>query len=136
MTAKRIFHFIGLLLIFPLFVVAQESSVTERIEKLEAVASAAQSNADNAWMLICSALVLLMTAPGLALFYSGLVRQKNAISTILQSLILAGVVTGIWAVFGYSLVFSEGTPFLGGLDFVFLNNVGSTPNVDYAATIP
>ncbi len=136
MIFKKNFPIIGMLLIFTNSLIAQDAGAVERIEKLESAALYAQSNADNAWMLLCSALVLLMTAPGLALFYSGLVRQKNAISTILQSLILAGVVTLIWAVFGYSLVFSEGTPFIGGLDFAFLNNVGSAPNADYAATIP
>ncbi len=108
----------------------------QRIENLESAAAAAQSNADNAWVLICAALVLLMTVPGLALFYGGLVRHKNAISTMMQSLILAGVVTVIWAIFGYSLAFSEGSSFIGGLDFAFLRNVGSAPNADYAATIP
>ncbi|MEP7039841.1 MAG: ammonium transporter, partial [Acidobacteriota bacterium] len=102
----------------------------------ESAAATAQSSADNAWVLICSAMVLLMTVPGLALFYGGLVRQKNAISTIMQSLLLAGVVTVIWAVFGYSLAFSEGSAFIGGLDFAFLRNVGSAPNAAYAATIP
>lgn len=115
---------------------AQDADIAERLEKMENVAAAAQSNADNAWMLICSALVLLMTVPGLALFYSGLVRQKNVISTILQSLILAGVVTVLWSIFGYSLAFSEGSAFLGGLDYAFLQTVGSAPNADYAATIP
>ncbi len=87
-------------------------------------------------MLICTALVLLMTVPGLALFYSGLVGQKNVISTILQSLILTGVVTMLWSIFGYSLAFSEGSAFLGNLNFASLQNVGSAPNADYASTIP
>ena len=127
---------LGLILVFSSSVLAQDTGVTERLEKLETAAGAAQSNADNAWMLICTALVLLMTVPGLALFYSGLVRQKNVISTILQSLILAGVVTLLWSIFGYSLAFSEGSAFLGNLNFAFLQNVGSEPNADYAATIP
>ncbi|HEY0426413.1 MAG TPA: ammonium transporter [Pyrinomonadaceae bacterium] len=118
------------------FTFAQEINIAERLTKLETAANTAQSNADNAWVLICAALVLLMTVPGLALFYSGLVRQKNVISTILQSLILAGVVTILWAIFGYSLAFSEGSTFLGSLDFAFLHNVGALPNADYAPTIP
>ena len=85
---------------------------------------------------MCSALVLLMTIPGLALFYGGLVRQKNVLSTMLKSLISVGIVTLIWAFFGYSLVFSEGNAFIGGLDFAFLRGVGAEPNADYAATIP
>ena len=127
---------IGFLLVFSVSAFAQDSSLAHRIESLESAAAAAQSNADNAWVLTCAALVLLMTVPGLALFYGGLVRHKNAISTVMQSLILAGVVTVIWAVFGYSLAFSEGSSFVGSLDFAFLRNVGSTPNADYAATIP
>lgn len=115
---------------------AQQPELTTRLEKLENAASAAQSNADNAWMLMCAALVLLMTIPGLALFYGGLVRQKNVLSTIFQSLILAGVVTIIWAIFGYSVAFSEGNSFVGGFQYLFLNGIGGEPNADYAATIP
>src|SRR5688500_11006137 len=101
---RKFIVFVGFILAFTRFTFAEDSSaVSERLDRLETAASAAQSNADNAWMLICAALVLLMTVPGMALFYSGLVRQKNVISTILQSLILAGVVTILWAVFGYSL---------------------------------
>lgn len=133
---RKIIKFLGFILAFSNFALAQDAGVTERIAKLETAANLAQSNADNGWMLICSALVLLMTVPGLALFYSGLVRQKNVISTILQSLILAGVVTILWAIFGYSLAFSEGSPFLGNLNYAFLQNVGSAPNIDYALTIP
>jgi Amt family ammonium transporter len=110
--------------------------MTDRVQKLEAAASSAQSAADNAWLLICSALVLLMTIPGLALFYGGLVRQKNVISTMLKSLICVGIATLMWALFGYSLVFSEGNAFIGGFDFAFLRGVGADPNPDYAATIP
>lgn len=133
---RRFTMLLGFMLTFSTFALAQDTSVTERLEKLETAASAAQSNADNAWMLICAALVLLMTVPGLALFYSGLVRHKNVISTILQSFILAGVVTILWAIYGYSVAFSEGTPFFGNLSYLFLQTVGSAPNADYAATIP
>ena len=115
---------------------ASAEQVTDRIARLEATAAAAQSSADNAWVLICSALVLLMTIPGLALFYGGLVRQKNVISTMLKSLVSVGIATLMWALVGYSLVFSEGNPFIGGFDFAFLSGVGAEPNADYAATIP
>ncbi len=125
-----------ILLLTPIFVVAQQTEMATRLEKLENAANTAQSNADNGWMLTCAALVLMMTIPGLALFYGGLVRQKNVLSTVLQSFILVGVVTVIWAIFGYSLAFSEGNSFIGGLQYLFLNNVGSEPNADYAATIP
>lgn len=116
--------------------VATANDVTERIANLEAASASAQSAADNAWVLICSALVLLMTVPGLALFYGGLVRQKNVISTMLKSLVSVGIATLMWAVIGYSLVFSEGNAFIGGFSFAFLNGVASEPNADYAATIP
>ena len=117
-------------------VISRADEVSERIEKLESAATAAQGAADNAWVLMSSALVLLMTIPRLALFSGGLVRQKNALSTMLKSLISVGIVTLIWAFFGYSLVFSEGNAFIGGLDFAFLRGVGAEPNADYAATIP
>lgn len=110
--------------------------LNERIAKLESAASTAQASADNAWVLLCSALVLLMTVPGLALFYGGLVRQKNVLSMMLKSLISIGIVTLLWAFVGYSLVFSEGNSFIGGLDFAFLRGVGAEPNADYSATIP
>ena len=96
----------------------------------------ALSAGDNAWMLVSSALVLMMTGPGLALFYGGLVRSKNVLSTIMHSFSLMAVVTVIWAVAGYSLAFAPGNAFLGGLDYVFLRGVGAAANPDYAATIP
>src|SRR5258708_1085394 len=87
-------------------------------------------------MMMSAALVLMMTGPGLALFYGGLVRKKNVLNTMMQSFILMAVVTVLWAVVGYSLAFAEGTPFLGDLRYLFLNGVGSAPNADYAGTIP
>ena len=123
-------------LIFSLPAISLAENVSERIAKLEAAAATAQSSADNAWVLMCSALVLLMTVPGLALFYGGLVRQKNVLSTMLKSLISIGIVTLLWAFVGYSLVFSEGNAFIGGLDFAFLRGVGSEPNADYSTTLP
>jgi ammonium transporter, Amt family len=107
-----------------------------RLAALETAVKNAQSAGDNAWMLTSAALVLLMTGPGLALFYGGLVRRKNVLSTMMHSFIMMGVITVIWAFVGYSLVFGEGMPFIGGLQYAFLNGVGSAPNADYAATIP
>ena len=101
-----------------------------------AAVKSAQSAGDNAWMLTSAALVLLMTGPGLALFYGGLVRRKNVLGTMMQSFILMAVVTVLWAIVGYSLVFAEGTPFVGDLRYAFLRGVGIAPNPDYAATIP
>ena len=86
----------------------------------------------NAWMMTCAALVLFMTLPGLALFYGGLVRAKNVLSVLAQCLGIAGLVTILWWAVGYSLVFSRGCPFLGGLTFAFLHGVDPTPNGDYS----
>src|SRR5580692_10358855 len=110
--------------------------MTARIAALEAAVKNAQSAGDNAWMLTSAALVLLMTGPGLALFYGGLVRRKDVLSTMMHSFVMMGIITVIWAFVGYSLVFSEGIPFIGGLKYVFLNGVGTAPNADYAGTIP
>ena len=103
---------------------------------LEAGIKAAQMNADNAWMLVCCALVLMMTAPGLALFYGGLVRRKNVLGTMMQSFILMCIGTVLWALIGYSLSFGEGNPFIGDLRYLFLDKVGGEPYSAYAATIP
>ena len=108
----------------------------QRLSALEAATKSAQSAGDNAWMLTSAALVLMMTGPGLALFYGGLVRSKNVLSTMMHSFSLMGVVTVLWAVYGYSLAFSEGNPFVGGLNYVFLRGVGTAPNADYGATVP
>ncbi|HEX8852596.1 MAG TPA: ammonium transporter, partial [Pyrinomonadaceae bacterium] len=113
-----------------------DAATAERLAKLEGAAASAQSAGDNAWMLVCAALVLFMTGPGLALFYGGLVRRKNVLTTMLQSFILMAVVTVLWALFGYSVAFAEGTPFAGGLAYALLQGVGSALNETYAATIP
>ena len=112
------------------------NTVEEKLAALDAATKAAQSAGDNAWMLVSSALVLMMTGPGLALFYGGLVRKKNVLGTMMQSFALMALVTVLWAVVGYSLTFGEGSPVLGGLQYLFLNGVGGEPNGDYAATIP
>jgi Amt family ammonium transporter len=113
-----------------------DRSIEERLSKMEAAAASAQSAGDNAWMLLCAALVLMMTGPGLALFYGGLVRKKNVLSTMMQSFVLMAVVTVLWAFYGYSIAFSEGNAFFGNLAYAFLRGVGTEPNASYAATIP
>jgi ammonium transporter, Amt family len=91
---------------------------------------------DTTWMLISTALVMLMT-PGLALFYGGMVRQKNVLGTIMQSFVALGVVTVQWVLIGYSLSFGPDIKgIIGDLQWIGLNNVGLDPNPDYAATIP
>ncbi|HEY4102887.1 MAG TPA: ammonium transporter [Polyangiaceae bacterium] len=125
---------------------ANTAELEKRIADLEAyVNNGARADADlskskvggpgpghNGWMMVCAALVLFMTLPGLALFYGGLVRSKNVLSVMAQCLGLAGVVTILWWAFGYSFAFAPGTPFLGGTKFAFLHGVGATPNTDYA----
>jgi Amt family ammonium transporter len=114
----------------------QNQSLEERLSKMESAAASSQSVGDNAWVLVCAALVLMMTGPGLALFYGGLVRRKNVLSTMMQSFVLMAVVTVLWAFYGYSIAFAEGNAFFGSLSFSFLRGVGVEPNADYAATIP
>jgi Amt family ammonium transporter len=104
--------------------------------KAQAAAASAQYAGDNAWMLTSAALVLLMTGPGLALFYGGLVRKKNILGTMMQSFAMMGLVTVLWAVVGYSLAFGHGSAFVGGFEHLFLRGVTLTPNADYAPTIP
>ena len=93
---------------------------------------------DTAWVMVCSALVLMMTIPGLALFYGGMVRQKNVLATLLQSLAVLCVVSLQWVLFGYSLAFGpdKGMGVIGGLDWIGLRGVGPAPYAGYAATIP
>ena len=115
---------------------AAQLTIDQKLAALDAAAKAAQSAGDNAWMLTSAALVLMMTGPGLALFYGGLVRRKNILGTMMQSFVLMAVVTVLWALYGYSLTFGEGNPFIGDLRYLFLEGVGSAPNADYAGTIP
>ena len=113
---------------------ASDQSV--RLARLEQQAADAKSSADNAWMLTSSALVLMMTGPGLALFYGGLVRKKNVLGTMMQSFALMAVVTVLWGLFSFSLSFGSGSSLIGGFDNAFLHRVGSTPDPDYSGTIP
>jgi ammonium transporter, Amt family len=134
----------ALILAFSQFVRAQTAGISPsppsdaaaRLTKLEQQATAAKSSADNAWMLTSAALVLMMTGPGLALFYGGLVRKKNVLGTMMQSFALMAVITILWGLFSYSLCFGAGNSFIGGLGNVFLKGVGALPDPDYAATIP
>src|SRR5580765_8157519 len=115
---------------------AHMNAQSDRIARLEQQIADSKGSADNAWMLMCSALVLLMTGPGLALFYGGLVRKKNVLATMMQSFALMAVVTVVWAILGYSLSFGEGNSFIGGLHNLFLHGVGTQPDPDYSGTIP
>jgi ammonium transporter, Amt family len=111
-------------------------ALEQAVQNSQTAAASAQSAGDNAWMLVSSALVLLMTGPGLALFYGGLVRKKNILATMMQSFAMMALVTIIWALVGYSLAFGEGNAFVGGFQHIFLRGVSLSPNPNYAATIP
>ncbi len=116
---------------------------TDRIAALEkqaadnatAIANA-QTAGDNGWMLVSAALVLMMSGPGLALFYGGLVRKKNILGTMMQTFAMMAVITVLWGLVTYSLAFGSGNAFIGGLHNAFLHGVGLMPDKDYAATIP
>jgi len=112
------------------------AATSAQIAHLEAQVAQAQSSADNSWMLASAAMVLLMTGPGLALFYGGLVRRKNVLSILMQCIAMMSIITVLWAVLTYSLAFDSGTAFFGGLHHLFLRGVGLAPDPDYSATIP
>ncbi len=116
---------------------------TDRIAALEkradanaAAIAAAQTAGDNGWMLVSAALVLMMSGPGLALFYGGLVRKKNILGTMMQTFAMMAVITVLWALLTYSLAFGTGNAFIGGLHNMFLHGVGLAPDGAYAGTIP
>jgi len=125
---------VALLLVCSVASFAQEAtpsppSLDERVAKVEGAVGDAALAGHNAWMLTSSALVLFMTAPGLAMFYSGLVRKKNVLGVMMQCLFLMGLMTVIWGLYGYSLSFGgvageEGyTPYVGNGDYLFMKNV-------------
>src|SRR5947199_1899693 len=93
------------------------------------------SAGDTAWVLLCSALVLLMTV-GLAFFYGGLVRPKSALNTMMMSVVALGLVGVQWVLVGYSLAFAPGSGFIGGLSWAGLRGVGLEPFAAYGPTIP
>lgn len=113
-----------------------QADTSSSIAALEESIKAAQLSADNAWIMTSCALVLMMTGPGLALFYGGLVRRKNVLSTMMHSFTLMAIATVLWAVVGYSLSFGDGNAFIGDFRYFMLDGVGVEPNDTYAATIP
>ncbi|MHB8114989.1 MAG: ammonium transporter [Acidithiobacillus ferrivorans] len=94
------------------------------------------NSGDTAWMLSSTALVLLMTVPGLALFYAGMVRKKNVLATAAQSFAITALISVLWVIIGYSLTFTAGNAFMGGLSRLFLNGMGLDSANDLAPTIP
>jgi Amt family ammonium transporter len=130
---------LGLYLALPIAQVLAEPTIEEKL-------ASAQVAADTSWMLISTALVLLMT-PGLAFFYGGFVAKRNMLNTLMMSFVMMGIVGTTWVLWGYSLAFDPGNPIIGSFDWVFLNNVGlettdylkgSLPEevLSYAPTIP
>ena len=115
---------------------SQAPTDADRLTKLEQQVADAKGSADNAWLLVSSALVLMMTGPGLALFYGGLVRKKNVLATMMQSFAMMAIITVLWGIIGYSLAFGSGNSFIGGFQYLFLHGVDAAPNTDYAATVP
>jgi Amt family ammonium transporter len=114
-------------------------TIESRLADLEAKVNASSGidSGDNAWLLVSAALVLMMSAPGLILFYGGLVRQKNVLGTMMHSLVLMGLVSVLWVLYGYSMAFGQGNAFCGNpLQHFLLRGVGTAPNADYGATVP
>jgi Amt family ammonium transporter len=146
MAKRTLLGIVAVLIFFSVHLSAQQTSTPSgagagssneaRLAKVEQQAADAKSSADNAWMLTSAALVLMMTGPGLALFYGGLVRKKNVLATMMQSFAMMAVITVLWALVSYSLAFGPGTSFVGGFHNLFLKGVGASPDPDYAATIP
>jgi len=155
---RKLFFLIGLLVSIVSFTPSiraadapppAERSIQERLDDIEAYINNSTRNANtntvskiagsgpghNAWMMTSSALVLFMTLPGLALFYGGLVRRKNVLSILAQCLGIAGLVTILWYLAGYSIAFHSGRSFWGSLDWAFLRGVDSMPNPQYSGWV-
>src|SRR6201992_76418 len=113
-----------------------QKALNDKLTQLDQRVTAAQSSADNSWMMVSAALVLMMTGPGLTLFYGGLVRRKNMLAIMMQSFMLMAVISVLWALVGYSLAFGGNGPVIGGFEHAMLRGVGAEPNPDYAGTIP
>jgi Amt family ammonium transporter len=102
---------------------ASAAAAAAPADAASAPAAPVANKGDNAWMLVSTLLVIMMTVPGLALFYGGLVRSKNMLSVLMQVMVTFSLIVVLWAIYGYSLAFTEGNKFIGGLDRLFLNGV-------------
>ena len=132
MTKTRVLIFSALLILFMSAVPAMAQMTSDA-----APAAPKIDSGDTAFVLIAAALVLLMTIPGLALFYGGMVRTKNVLGTLMQSFIMVGLISVQWVVIGYSLAFATGSSLMGSLHWVGLQHVSAfLANPDYAPTIP
>src|SRR6187401_1291722 len=114
---------------------AAPPTLDERVAKVESSVGDAALAGHNAWMLTSSALVLFMTAPGLAMFYSGLVRKKNVLGVMMQCVFLMGLMTVIWGTYGYSLAFSGTDKYIGNMDYLFMKGVQRYYDADKATVI-
>jgi len=124
-----------MLVLLPFAAIAQDVSPAAVVTPA-GTALAKIDSGDTAWVLVSTALVMLMT-PGLAMFYGGMVRRKNVLGTIMHSFIAIALVSVQWILFGYSLAFGpDVNGFIGNLSWAGLGNVGLTPNADYAPTVP
>jgi len=125
---KKVLELAGCIMLFLLNTTAVEAQGTASAVHID--------TADTAWLLIATALVMLMT-PGLALFYGGMVRRKNVLGTIMQSFVALGIISIQWVLWGYSLAFGPDVGhIIGNLSWAGLNGVGLEPNADYGATVP
>jgi len=143
MSKKKLWAilFLAVGAVLPILAAEPGPALEQRVARLEqgvkAIASPTVNAGDNAWLLASSALVLMMTAPGLILFYGGLVRSKNVLGTMMHSLILMGMISLVWMVYGYSMAFGAGNAWVGHpLQYLFFRGVDGVPNGDYAATVP
>src|SRR2546430_1219813 len=119
----------------PPYDASPQSAVHEKLTQLDQRVTAAQSAGDNAWMLVSAALVLMMTGPGLALFYGGLVRRKNTLAIMMQSFMLMAIISVLWALVGYSLCFGGNGPGVGRRVQAVPRRVGAPAHADYSGTI-
>lgn len=135
MFAKRVFWAVPISLLWTLAALAQPA-VPEATAPAAAAPATGINSGDTAWMLTSMALVLMMTIPGLALFYGGMVRKMNVLATVMQSFAVTCLVTVLWMVIGYSFAFTSGSPFLGGTSRFLLYGMTLDSVNDLAKTIP
>jgi Amt family ammonium transporter len=115
---------------------AAAAAASDAASAAPAAATPAPNKGDTTWLLICTALVIMMSIPGLALFYGGLVRSKNMLSVLMQVFVTFSLITVLWALYGYSLAFTEGNAFFGGFDRIFMKGLfdAATGTIPGAAT--
>src|SRR3990170_1053203 len=113
--------------------VTPDKPAAAEVKKEEAKPAPTPNKGDVTWMLMCTALVIMMSVPALALFYGGMVRSKNALSVLMQVFVVFSLVTVLWFIYGYSLAFTEGNAYFGGFDRVFLSGAFDAAKGEYAS---